>query len=218
MPFICYYNSKTFIFVDILKISTTKKTMFDLRLSLLLWDLSDPTRMFSETTLLQITQNPTCSTPSIARLQSYLSGGSKTLILGFWKFYQSRLSTQFTLCRENHFWKLGNQLPTNSVSSLFLEISDLKIYIYIYSSNDLFIKRVKRVNHCWWERISIHSFSNPHFFKVPAFVFWLPFVGHPISLLPFFHLSKTLEMEASINCECQNLVYFQWYNQPAHRV
>ena len=56
MPYICYCNSKTFIFVDILKISTTTKTMYDLRLSLLFWDLSDPTRMFSETTLLQITQ------------------------------------------------------------------------------------------------------------------------------------------------------------------
>ena len=59
-----------------------------------------------------------------------------------------------------------------------------------------------------WQR-NTHTHTHTHiniYIYIQHLFFWLLFVGLPISLLLFFHLSKTLEMEVSMNCQCPNLV------------
>ena len=85
----------------------------------------------------------------------------------FWKFtalFDHR--HRFFLCRENHYGssmiQCINQLSTQSFGT------DLIVVIVRLRSAEAILKRVKSVNHCCKERISMHCYSDPHFSTDPA--------------------------------------------------
>ena len=59
----------------------------------------------------------------------------------------------------------------------------------------------------WQQNTHTHTHTYIHIYTyIQHLFFWLLFVGLPISLFLFFHLSKTLEMEASMIFFCRSFV------------
>jgi len=121
----------------------------------------------------------------------------KYFIKVFWKFtalfdHQHR----FFLCRENHYessmMECINQLSTQSFGT------DLIVVIVQLRSAEAILKRVKSVNHCCKERISMHCYSDPHFSTDPANEYLIRKIQ---SVWPCILICSHFEMEMSTNSE-----------------
>ena len=132
----------------------------------------------------------------------------------FWKF--STLIDhrhRFYLCRENQYGssmiQCFNEISTQSFGK------DLIVVIVRLRSAEAILKRVKSVNHCCTERISMHCCSDPHFSTDSTNYYRIRKIH---SVWPNILICSHFEMGMSRNSEDSQNNQFQRYNQPICRV
>ena len=173
------------------------------------------TRKFSEASNNNFRQTPLCTHTRVLQDFSLTSlADLKHLTMVFWKFtvlFDHR--HRFFLCKENQYGssmiQCINQISTQSFGK------DLMVVIVWLRSAEAILKRVKSVNHCCTERISMHCYSDPHFSTVLANDSRIRKLQ---SIRPNILIWSHFEMETSTNSEdCPNN-QFPRYNQPICRV
>ena len=143
-----------------------KQTIFDWRLSLFSKGLKWPTKavFWDEQPQLHRT-NPSHTHTRL--LQDFsLTSLAEHFIMVFRKFtalFDHR--HRFFLCRENNYGSSMIQCIYQLSSSYSKFGKDLVVVIVQLRSAEPILKRVKSVNHCCKERISMHCYSDPHFSK-----------------------------------------------------
>ena len=146
-----------------------KQTIFDWRLSLfskgLKWPIKGSFLRLATTT--SEDKPPSTHTRVLQDFSLTSLTDLKHFTMVFWKF------TVLFNHRQSFFLRRENQYGSSMIQCIY-QIStqsfgkDLMVVIVWLRSAEAILKRVKSVNHCCTERISMHCYSDPHFSTVLA--------------------------------------------------